>query len=361
MQVVWVVLVRRGVDVQLVAGLSIVFDSFQRMSQLPDSIEPGASSSSMVFFVVLAAYFLPARLTIAYATLLAGVLTWMSYQVDAWNPSTALPSSAQVVLSSGLVLAFIMSRVRRTESELQDIARRHLMSLRRIEQVDASRHRLIANVSHELRTPLTATIGAIETMRRDDVPLTDAQRERLLEIASSGGLRLLSLVEDLLTIGTTRPDSIALSTDPLRLSEIARDAIVGIDPGEDRDVIVNVIADPWIRADRMRLMQVTSNLVVNAVRHGAGDIVVETDLHDDHARLRVLDSGPGITPDHVDELFLPFAKFSARRDSTGLGLAICRTLVEAHAGTISYERVEDRLTAFTVDLPVFEPAQARAR
>jgi signal transduction histidine kinase len=235
------------------------------------------------------------------------------------------------------------------------------MSLRRIEQVDASRHRLIANVSHELRTPLTSTIGAIETMRRDDVPLTDAQRERLLEIASNGGLRLLSLVEDLLTIGTTRPDSIALSIDPLRLSEIARDAIVGIDPGEDRDVIVNVIADPWIRADRMRLMQVTTNLVVNAVRHGAGDVVVETDLHDDHARLRVLDSGPGIAPNHVDELFLPFAKFSTRRDSTGLGLAICRTLVEAHAGTISYERVEDRLTAFTVDLPVFEQVRASAR
>jgi signal transduction histidine kinase len=66
----------------------------------------------------------------------------------------------------------------------------------------------------------------------------------------------------------------------------------------------------------------------------------------------VLDEGSGVQPEHVHELFLPFARFSTRTDSTGLGLAICRTIVEAHGGTIRYSRVQGgRRTRFRVRLP----------
>lgn len=95
-----------------------------------------------------------------------------------------------------------------------------------------------------------------------------------------------------------------------------------------------------------------ANLAVNAVRHGEGHVVLETCVDGDRAVLRVLDDGPGVAPEHVNELFLPFARFSTRSDSTGLGLAICRTLVEAHEGTIDYTRTRDGRTCFVVTLPI---------
>jgi signal transduction histidine kinase len=113
-----------------------------------------------------------------------------------------------------------------------------------------------------------------------------------------------------------------------------------------------------VRVDRLRMLQVIANLAVNAVRHGEGAVVVETDARDERAVLRVLDDGSGVAPEHVNELFLPFARFSTRSDSTGLGLAICRTLVEAHEGTIDYTRTHDGRTCFVVTLPTVEVAAA---
>jgi signal transduction histidine kinase len=232
------------------------------------------------------------------------------------------------------------------------VAAEQVEARERLEQVDRARDRLIANVSHELRTPLTSTIGSIETLLREDVRLDDASRDRLMHVARDGGLRLLALVEDLLTIGATRPDSLELDAAPEHLARLAEDAIVGIDPGADRAIRIDVRHDPWVRVDRLRMLQVVANLVMNGVRHGRGDVVVQVD--DDHGQavLRVLDDGDGVDPEHVGELFLPFARFSTRSDSTGLGLAICRTIVEAHGGSIRYARVDDARTCFSVELPM---------
>jgi signal transduction histidine kinase len=220
-----------------------------------------------------------------------------------------------------------------------------------LERLDRMRDRLIANVSHELRTPLTSTIGFIETLMRDDLPFGAQDRHVMMEHARDGGLRLLALVEDLLALGSTRPESLDLAPEPLLLSQLIVDSLRGIHPPEDRHIALQVDDDPMVTVDRNRMLQVFGNLVVNAVHHGAGDVEVRCHLIDAGALIDVIDDGPGVAPEHVNELFLPFARFSTRSDSTGLGLAICRTIVEAHGGAIDYDRIAGGRTRFRVRIP----------
>jgi signal transduction histidine kinase len=351
-QVGCIAFVRSGRDPLVIAGLSLVAAAGIEFAAMFDSAEPVGASATMTFFIVVASYFLPAWVTMVFAASCAAGITYASTHIDAWGEGYAFPSTAFVALITGATCAFIMSRVRRTEERLERVAAEQVAARERLEQVDRARDRLIANVSHELRTPLTSTIGSIETLMRDDLSIDDDQRAQLMRVARDGGHRLLALVEDLLTIGATRPDSLQLSTEPELLGALAQDALVGIDPGFGRSINVRIQHDPLVRVDRLRLLLVIANLAVNAIRHGQGNVDVETDVDDDgRAILRVIDDGPGVAPEHVNELFLPFARFSTRSDSTGLGLAICRTLIEAHEGTIDYTRTRDGRTSFVVTLP----------
>lgn len=230
-------------------------------------------------------------------------------------------------------------------------------ALTSLERVDSMRNRLIANVSHELRTPLTSTIGFVETLLREDIDMSDRQRRELMEHARDGGLRLLALVEDLLALGSTRPDSLDLDPTPIEAGRLLVDSLRGIEVPEGRMLrIGEVDRDAAVVVDRNRMLQVLSNLVVNAIRHGRGDVELRSSRSGTNVLIDVIDGGDGVAPEHVPELFLPFARFSSRTDSTGLGLAICRTIVEAHGGTIDYDRIDHGRTRFRVCLPGDRPA-----
>jgi signal transduction histidine kinase len=133
---------------------------------------------------------------------------------------------------------------------------------------------------------------------------------------------------------------------------IVDEALRDIDVPDRRQLVRDVCPVALVVADRHRMLQVLTNLVVNALRHGEGTVEVRVRSEGETTTIDVLDEGSGVQPEHVHELFLPFARFSTRTDSTGLGLAICRTIVEAHGGTIRYSRVQGgRRTRFRVRLP----------
>ncbi len=322
-------------------------------------LEAGEARGAITFviLIVMVGYFARPLATVAFSVASAATVAVIGPTLDGWDDPGPIPTVSVALLITGVAMAYLSSRMRDNEARLAQLVRSQDDALERLRVVDRLRHQLIANVSHELRTPLTATIGSIETLLRRDIELDPAQREKLLNVARDGGLRLLLVVEDLLTLGATRPDSLELTTEPERLSSIARDATVGIEPDDGRTITITTEADPLVRVDRLRMLQVVSNLLVNALRHGRGDVVIDIDRTNGHAKLRVLDDGVGIDPAHEDELFLPFTKFSTRTDSTGLGLAICRTIVEAHGGTIAYARTADARTCFGVTLPVAEASE----
>jgi signal transduction histidine kinase len=323
----------------VVAGDSVrLLDGHLRQARGNELRCPQSAVASMQALLATAGFDSGVLLPMSLGTISIGAIV-LAHPGDDWQAdarSVLEPVAPQ--LAAGLAQAVVV----RDQQE----------ALESLERLDRLRDRLIANVSHELRTPLTSTIGFIETLMRDDVPIDEDTRRQLMEHAREGGHRLLALVEDLLALGSTRPESLELSPEPVPARELIESALRSIEFPADRELELDLRDDAFVVADCNRMLQVITNLVVNAVRHGNGPIAIATHPHGPLTTIDVLDDGPGVLPEHEDELFLPFARFSTRPDSTGLGLAICRTIVEAHGGSIRYARVEGgRRTRFRVHLP----------
>jgi two-component system, OmpR family, sensor histidine kinase KdpD len=209
-----------------------------------------------------------------------------------------------------------------------------------LEAIDVQRAALLRSVSHDLRTPLAA-IRAVVSDLRDGTSYDTATRQDLLDLVADESERLDRLVQNLLSMsrieaGALHPERQAIAVDELleetvrRLAPLLRDVKVSLALG---------FGLPLADADYVMVDQVVSNLLANAVRHsdGGSRVLVEARAAGDAIEVSVTDQGPGIAPDDVERLFRPFERGPGSR-SSGLGLAICRALVEAHGGTIRVER-----------------------
>ncbi len=229
---------------------------------------------------------------------------------------------------------------------------RQRATVERLEELSRLREELIANVSHELRTPLTSTLGFLRTLERTDIEISPEQRADFLRTARAEAERLAVLVEDLLLLTRLERDAVPLTLTPVDVRAVVERAGTSLQPPEDRRVRIEIDERLTVVADEQRLLQVVMNLLENALRHGAGEIVVEASAEDEWLLLTVSDEGPGIEAEHIPHLFTPFSRWSERSDSSGLGLAIARGLVNAHGGTLEYiTAAAGRPHAFTVALP----------
>ena len=221
----------------------------------------------------------------------------------------------------------------------------------RLEELNALRERLVANVSHELRTPLTSVIGFLRTLERPDLELPDAERARLLHIARQEAERLAILVEDLLTLSRAERGALALTLEPVRVADVVERAARGFDFSERR-LVVEVPHGLRVVGDADRLLQVLTNLLTNALRHGRGRITVAARSDDGLVAVSISDEGPGVAAPREPELFVPFARIGARGEGVGLGLAIARAIADAHGGSLGYRAPENgRPHAFVLTLP----------
>jgi signal transduction histidine kinase len=216
----------------------------------------------------------------------------------------------------------------------------------------ALREEFVANVSHELRTPLTSTIGFLRTLERPDVHFTDEQRARFLQTARTEAERLAGLVDDLLDLTRLQRGVFPLDPRRVELDDLVARATVGLELPPGRELRVDVASDLAAQADPDRLVQVLSNLLSNALKHGRGSVEVSGGRETGEVCLKVTDEGPGVPADRVADLFVPFARWGGASDSTGLGLAISRGIVEAHGGSLDYRPAENGTPhAFVVTLP----------
>ncbi len=226
-------------------------------------------------------------------------------------------------------------------------------ALERLRQLDRMRDELLANVSHELRTPLTSIIGAIKTLRRNDITMADGDRAQLLAVMDEQADRLFALTDDILELSRFTRGRQRLNAVEVRLSELAERATAGLDVPEGRDVALEVAEDAVVRVDPSRIGQVLVNLMQNAIRHGHGRVTVRCFRDGASGTIWVGDEGPGVPRGYEDEMFDPFAHRSDRTDSTGLGLSIARAIVRAHGGTLTYLPPEPgRTHQFAVSLPL---------
>ena len=222
-----------------------------------------------------------------------------------------------------------------------------------LERLNALREELVATVSHELRTPLAAIIGAVKTLRRADVEVSAEQERQLFGVLEEQADRLRILADDVLDLARFQAGEVALRPERARLSQLVERARAAAPLADGRELRLHVEDDAPVVVDPHRIGQVLSNLLANAAKHGRGDVTVTAGRGDrGEAVITDSDEGDGVPDPDRDDVFAPFAHRSDRSDSTGLGLAIARRIVEAHGGALVYEPPDgDRRHRFVVRLP----------
>ena len=228
-----------------------------------------------------------------------------------------------------------------------------------------SQRRLLANVAHELRTPLTTVRGFAQAMR-DGVATDPEERTRAAGAIVAESERMGRLVSDLLDLSRLESGQVALRFDPVNVGAALAATVARFAPeAVARGVRLAVTLDERdaglaVRADDERLAQILGNLVDNAVRQtpSGGEVVLTgerlpgVDGVAPMIRLRVRDTGLGISPEEADRIFDRFTRGQAAAGlGFGLGLAIVRELVVAHGGTITLTSEVGLGTSFLVDLP----------
>jgi two-component system, OmpR family, sensor kinase len=203
------------------------------------------------------------------------------------------------------------------------------------------RRAMLADVAHELRTPITVMQGQLEALTDGIFPLTPQS----LEPVHAQTLHLARLVEDLRTLAHAEADQLALERMPAALPALACDLLASFAPQAQGKgiLLVNALpADlPLIDADLVRLRQVLSNLLSNALRHTpkGGRVTLAAHADKDAVVIMVSDTGEGIPPEELPHVFERFYRADRSRTrstgGSGLGLSIARRLTEAHGGDIS--------------------------
>jgi two-component system sensor histidine kinase BaeS len=225
----------------------------------------------------------------------------------------------------------------------------------RLEATERQRRTLLAEVSHELRTPLAVLRGELEAMADGIHPADEAH----LNIAIDETLVLARLVDDLRTLALAETGTLPLHREQVDLAVLLSEASAAFaSAAEHAGVRINVTLpddSPLADVDPVRIREVLSNLLANALRYAPPATTIDVSLTLNaartHATITVADAGPGIAPELRARLFERFAKSADSRGS-GLGLAIARGLVEAHGGTIAAEAPANDGTLIRVVLPM---------
>jgi len=224
-----------------------------------------------------------------------------------------------------------------------------------------SSNEALSRVSHEFRNPLNAILAFGQLLALEE--LSDSQRHSVEQILA-GGRHLLGLVEDMLDLSRAAGGNLELSKAAIDAQEeVARAAnLCGPLAAEKSLVlIVDAIQDTaWVLADPRRLKQVLLNLISNAINYnrpgGAITLRVVPD-GDEHVRIEVRDTGIGMTADQLTRLFKPFDRLGVRGvEGNGLGLVVCKALVEAMGGSIEVVSSPGVGSVFAVRLPAVETA-----
>ena len=218
------------------------------------------------------------------------------------------------------------------------------------------RNTLLSSVSHDLRTPLASITGATSALLDTERPLDDATRRELLQSVSDEARRLNRLVANLLEMTRVEAGGIALRTDWHSIEEVVGAALARLELElKGRALELDIPIDlPLVRFDAISIEQVLVNLLDNAAKYAPPDqpITVRALAAPAELIVEVLDRGAGIRPGEEERVFEKFyrARHSADPGGMGLGLAICRAIVQAHGGTLTVRAREGGGAAFRFTL-----------
>ena len=227
-------------------------------------------------------------------------------------------------------------------------------------QISRAHTDFVANASHELRTPLASITGYVETLAEGGKDIDEATEKRFLGIIQREAQRMISLVEDLMTLSHVEAEKFDRPTEELDLGQLASRVVAEVSSlrGKERVALVDRPAQGKVLGDSRQLEQVLRNLIDNALKYGAPDQPVRVDVQAAEAgtvTVSVIDQGPGIAPEHLPHLTRRFYRTDPGRSrasgGTGLGLAIVKHIVERHGGRLEIASRLGEGTSVQVILP----------
>jgi PAS domain S-box-containing protein len=272
---------------------------------------------------------------------------------------TALRGADRAII--GYLLIGTDNSVRkRVESELKE-------ATVAAEQANRAKTDFLSSMSHELRTPLNAILGFAQLMESGAPPPTATQKRNLEQILKAGWY-LLDLINEVLDLALIESGKITLSLEPVPLAEVMQECRAMIEPQAQKHGIgmtyPRLAAPLFLRVDRTRLKQILINLLSNAIKYNrpGGQVTVECAPRPPSSiRLSVRDSGAGLTPAQVAQLFQPFnrlGKEGSAEEGTGIGLMVTKRLAELMGGAIGVESAPGVGSVFWVELALTSAAPA---
>ena len=242
-----------------------------------------------------------------------------------------------------------------------------LQDMAEVEELERLRAEFLAMVSHELRAPLTSIKGSAATVLESPTDPDPAVVRQFFRIISDQADHMHGLVSDLLDVTRIKTGTLAVTPEPAEIAVLvdrARSAFIAT--GGRNDLTIDIEPGlPLVMADRRRIVQVLGNLLTNAARHSPeSSVIAVTAVREDvHVAVSVSDEGRGIPAESLPHLFRKFSRAQSDEPGgdTGLGLAICKGIVEAHGGRIWAESDGPDLGArFTFTLPTVRETGGRS-
>jgi CheY-like chemotaxis protein/anti-sigma regulatory factor (Ser/Thr protein kinase) len=221
-----------------------------------------------------------------------------------------------------------------------------------------AKNSFLSSTSHELRTPLNSILGFTQLLQMSDLSDEDMDGvERIL----GAGRHLLALINELIDIARIESGDLSLSVEPVLVRLVIEQSSQLMAPiaAEHSIRIIQHCAHPAlaVHADRQRLSQVLVNLISNAIKYNHRGGTVTISCRKDgtgQASIVVSDTGPGLSPENIERIFIPFERLGAEQtavEGTGIGLPLARSLTDAMGGRLTASSVPGQGSAFTISLP----------
>jgi PAS domain S-box-containing protein len=233
------------------------------------------------------------------------------------------------------------------------------------EKANLAKSDFLSSMSHELRSPLNAILGFAQLMESDTPSPTPAQGESIVQILNAGWY-LLELINEVLDLAAVESGKLSMSLEPVQLNDLLIECHSMVEPlAQQQGVSMTfprIDADYCVNGDRTRIKQILINLLSNAIKYNSdgGSVSVVCSANSDTGRVRITvrDTGAGLPPEKLAQLFQPFNRLGQEdggEEGTGIGLVVSKRLVELMDGEISVESTVGSGSAFSVEIPSTAP------
>jgi two-component system phosphate regulon sensor histidine kinase PhoR len=234
-----------------------------------------------------------------------------------------------------------------------------IYEITKLERLERARQEFLSNISHELRTPLTSILAYVETL--EDSAIDDPiNNRRFLAVIRRNAERMRSLIADISELSQIETGNVSLEIRKTNVSTATDDIFAALSSKAltRRIALVNeILPDTMVDADPVRLDQMLTNLIDNAIKFNreSGTVTVSSASTDTSVTISVADTGEGIMSDNLQRIFERFYRIDRGRardvGGTGLGLAIVKHLARLHGGEVTVASKLGHGTVFTIELP----------